>query len=97
MSRFHNSGGRAFWARLRRRVFARDGHACTECGAFGKALECHHIKALADGGLNVMENLRTVCRDCHITITSEARGDKVPGQRDWERFAHASRFERSRP
>ena len=53
------------WAGLRRRVFDRDGWRCGNCGR-AAALECHHVIPLMDGGTNVVANLASVCRDCHI-------------------------------
>ena len=66
-------------------VFNRDDWRCVSCGRAGR-LECDHVLPLQDGGTDDLENLRTPCRDCHITITA-ARNKRhhVKGQRDWER------------
>ena len=31
-------------------------------------LEVHHIKPLSKGGTNEQDNLRTLCRGCHIAL-----------------------------
>ena len=56
------------WATLRRRVFDRDGWRCVRCRRPGR-LECHHVKAVADGGNHEIGNLETLCRGCHIGET----------------------------
>lgn len=54
------------WRLLRLRVFERDGWRCVKCGAAGR-LECDHVKPLHEGGdAWDMDNLRTLCRACHI-------------------------------
>ena len=68
------------WSRIRRRVFDRDGWACVKCGRPGR-LECDHIVALSAGGSNDMDNLRTLCRDCHIQISRAERQAKRAAER----------------
>lgn len=83
------------WKRLRRRVFDRDNWACTKCGRHGQKLECAHIVALADGGTNEADNLRSLCRACHLEETRrQIRSHDVAGQSDWERFIHAGPMQR---
>ena len=54
------------WARARQAAFARDMHRCTRCGSAG-ALEAHHKTPLEKGGDQYeLDNLLTLCRDCHI-------------------------------
>lgn len=94
MSIGHRSAGihRREWRRLRRAIFERDGYRCVLCGRFG-SLECDHIVAVEDGGTNDPDNLRTVCRDCHIGVTRAAAGHReVHGQREW-----AAALNRRRP
>ena len=73
MSRNHKGRGALAhgqrWYRIRRAVLDRDGWKCSECGRRGR-LEVHHVKAIADGGSNDLENLRSLCLDCHIAIHS---------------------------
>lgn len=84
------------WERLRLRIFQRDDWSCVECGGKGR-LECDHVTPLADGGTDEPANLRTLCRDCHITLTA-ARNTvhHVRGQRDWERLMAMSPGKRRR-
>ena len=54
------------WRRLRRRILDRDGYRCTACGAASR-LEVDHIVPVAAGGEAYdPDNLRTLCRSCHI-------------------------------
>ena len=54
------------WRRLRRRVLKRDRHQCADCKrqGLGRA-EVHHVQHLQDGGTDEMDNLTTLCYDCH--------------------------------
>lgn len=57
------------WRILRLRVFERDGWRCVLCGKAGR-LECDHIKPMALGGeIWDMDNLRTLCRGCHVNLS----------------------------
>jgi len=86
MSVHHRKLSSRAWGRLRTAIFSRDGFQCVQCGSRVN-LECDHIEALEDGGSNDPENLRTLCRDCHITINAERnRVHHVAGQREWERL-----------
>jgi len=52
---------------LRHKVFKRDGYRCKECGASNKEtkLEIDHIKPVARGGTNHIDNLQTLCKECN--------------------------------
>jgi len=55
-------------ARVRVRVFLRDGGKCRSCGRTlrsGDKSECDHITALVNGGSNTESNLQTLCEWCH--------------------------------
>lgn len=71
----------ARWRRVRAEVLQRDQHRCTECGAVGGAdpLEVHHVDGWR-GGFWAEENLRTLCRRCHLEEHGRA---EVPGRRAW--------------
>lgn len=59
------------WDSLRRSVYARDRHRCTLCGRKGGrrlALHAHHIVPLSRGGTNTLDNLATLCGDCHREV-----------------------------
>lgn len=67
---------RRVWSQVRLRALDRDGWRCRKCGRAGR-LEVHHVKALEYGGEALeLENLLTLCRDCHIKIHG---GEPQPG------------------
>ena len=51
--------------RLKAKVLDRDGHACVECRAT-TSLEVAHVEAYRVNGNNALDNLRTLCHDCHM-------------------------------
>ena len=53
--------------KLRHQVFQRDGYRCRECGATNKQTRLHvdHIKPVAKGGTNDLNNLQTLCEECN--------------------------------
>lgn len=53
------------WAAVRERVFRRDGYRCVRCGS-EQQLECDHVLEVRCGGCPDDDNLRTLCRPCHI-------------------------------
>ena len=56
------------WRALARAIKQRDGERCTECGDPGPLLDAHHIHPVGKGGaMWDADNLRTLCRPCHIT------------------------------
>ena len=56
------------WEVARRRALERDLYRCTACNKPGR-LEVHHCKGLHAGGQPYqLENLRTLCRSCHIEL-----------------------------
>ncbi len=69
------------WAVLREQVFIRDGYRCVKCGRAGR-LECDHVKPLKHGGGNTLDNLQTLCRDCHFAKTAK-ENEKVKGRSAW--------------
>lgn len=50
---------------LRKATILRDNCKCQECGKTNCVLEVHHIKARKYGGANTIENLITLCSNCH--------------------------------
>ena len=73
------------WPRLRRRVLTRDRHQCQDCKRQGMGrVEVHHVKHLADGGSDDLDNLTTLCYDCHRARHASA------GRRDITRGAWAT-------
>lgn len=59
------------WRALRLQVFDRDDWICTYCGS-ADDLTCDHIRPLARGGNNDLDNLTTACRSCN-----SSKGDKL--------------------
>jgi 5-methylcytosine-specific restriction endonuclease McrA len=58
---------RKFWLELRERVQARDHYRCKECFRERPAvqLQVHHKIERRDGGTDDMNNLVTLCCECH--------------------------------
>lgn len=50
--------------RLRKEVLRRDGNRCVQCGNTNR-LEVDHIINIANGGTHNLDNLQTLCADCH--------------------------------
>lgn len=52
---------------IRHEVLKRDNYRCVECGAsnFEIRLEVDHIKSVAKGGTDEMDNLQTLCEVCN--------------------------------
>jgi 5-methylcytosine-specific restriction endonuclease McrA len=59
------------WKSIRRFVRRRDRWTCQLCWNPGR--EVDHIVEVADGGLSVPENLRVLCRKCHLAKTATSR------------------------
>jgi 5-methylcytosine-specific restriction endonuclease McrA len=64
-----------FWGMMRHRVFERDKGACQICGTETQMIgfDVDHIVPLVEGGTNAMENLRILCRPCHLNETKKLR------------------------
>jgi 5-methylcytosine-specific restriction endonuclease McrA len=60
-------------------VLARDGNRCRRCGSSRKPLDLHHRRGRAQGGANTAENLISLCRACHSSITAQT----APDWRKW--------------
>lgn len=53
---------------LRKECLERDNFTCRKCGLIDKSsrlLEAHHINPLFNGGTDKLDNLITLCKDCH--------------------------------
>jgi len=53
------------WKWRRRYVFIRDDGRCQACNSELKKYDCHHVKPLRSGGDNSLNNLVTLCAECH--------------------------------
>ena len=50
-------------------VLVRCGRHCCLCGKFvGQKIELHHIKQVADGGEDTVDNCIPLCFDCHAEV-----------------------------
>ena len=49
---------------IRKTVYRRDGYACALCDST-KYIQIHHCVKRSRGGTNSVENLITLCADCH--------------------------------
>lgn len=60
------------WTERRKAVFERDNGKCRRCGTKVVVERCHihHIVMKSKGGSHSLDNLVTLCRDCH-TLMSE--------------------------
>jgi 5-methylcytosine-specific restriction endonuclease McrA len=66
-----------FWYQ-RKKALERDQYECSHCGItqsehqrkFRHGLHVHHIVPRCKGGSNYVENLLTLCRDCHTAVHS---------------------------
>lgn len=57
--------------RLRYEIMERDGQACGRCkskAGSGRRLQVHHVVPVAHGGLNLPDNLETLCDACHAGV-----------------------------
>ena len=56
------------YANAREHALVRDKYTCQCCGKKNCRVEVHHIKFRSDGGSDTLENLITLCEDCHKAI-----------------------------
>jgi integrase len=61
------------WFRLRDQALERDQNMCRNCRT-GANLEVHHVVPIRERGTNRLENLYTLCRDCHQAAHGHQRG-----------------------
>jgi len=52
------------WFKIKKQIHERDASKCVVCGS-SDDLEVHHIKSVKYGGLPEIENLETLCGNCH--------------------------------
>ena len=66
------------WQAVRRRALMRDGFTCRICGA--RATEVDHIRELTPANISdpavslSLDNLQSLCHDCHTRKTMEDKG-----------------------
>ena len=64
------------WNKLRLKALERDRHLCQMClkrGVYTTATDVDHIVPLAQGGSDEMENLQSLCHECHKQKTCQER------------------------
>ncbi|WP_426727074.1 HNH endonuclease [Corynebacterium auriscanis] len=59
------------WKKLRTQALNRDNHQCQQCGQ--PATEVDHITNHATGGADAIENLTSLCAECHAAKTERER------------------------
>ena len=59
----------------------RDEYTCQYCGKKNKRLEVHHIIYRSNGGSDDLDNLITLCEDCHKDIHDGAKKLKLKGKK----------------
>jgi hypothetical protein len=55
---------------LRLATLLRDDFRCQQCGVKNTRLEAHHIKLTSEGGKDTINNLITLCEQCHSKVHS---------------------------
>jgi 5-methylcytosine-specific restriction endonuclease McrA len=73
-----------FWWKIRDECFERDNYKCRECECDVREHikrgfqppEAHHIIPIAQGGSNKLENLKTLCYNCHKKEHSKDRNQE---------------------
>ena len=93
-SRLHAYLNRRRLDKVRRAAFERDGWRCVDCGRPGR-LEAHHVTPLHKGGAPYdLDNLKTLCRSCHI---EQHRRQLTPGEAAWRALVDDLLEDRTRP
>lgn len=75
------------FANSREHALCRDKYTCQVCKAKNVRLEVHHIKYRSQGGTDDLDNLITLCTDCHKKVHSgklniNKRSKKLPNFSD---------------
>ncbi len=65
------------WKKIRILILRRDNHQCQMCGIEDVKLDIHHIVPFMDSFDNSLNNLITLCRQCHAKAEGEViRSDR---------------------
>ena len=62
---------------IRKATLNRDKFTCQLCGAVETRLEAHHITPKRQNGENTLDNLITLCSECHKEVTGKEDNYKV--------------------
>ena len=87
-----NNVDRKRWRKVRLTILDRDGYRCQLCGKAGK-MEVDHSTPLEHGGdAYSPENLRCLCRGCHIEVTRQQEhwAQQSTGKKSIARFDYAT-------
>ncbi len=79
-------GDEAGFYNVKAAVLNRDNYTCQICGAKHTKLEVHHIRFRSHGGSDSMDNLVTLCKECHGKVHS----GELPFDKKVQSFKHAS-------
>ena len=69
------------YANSRAHALDRDKYTCQCCGKKNKRLEVHHIIYRSNGGSDDLDNLITLCEDCHKDIHNGTKTLKLKGKK----------------
>ena len=82
----YQEGDGAGFYNVKAAVLSRDNYTCQICGEKDSKLEVHHIQFRSKGGSNRMDNLVTLCHNCHGKI----HNNKLDFNKPVKSFKHAS-------
>lgn len=76
----HDRGYGSAWERTRRLALVRDGYLCLACAADNRttvATEVDHITPKHKGGTDDLDNLQSLCTECHAAKTLRDTGKRA--------------------
>lgn len=77
----HQRGYGYEWTKLRSVALKRDSYTCIPCQTKRRttpATQVDHIKPKAQGGTDDLDNLQSICDDCHKAKTAEETANGAP-------------------
>ena len=83
------------WGSRRDRALQRDNYQCQHCKAEAGPkenvkLNVHHIVPIAKGGEHHLDNLQTLCRDCHTAVHGSSMAPTRESRRN-DSYGHGAR------
>lgn len=82
----YQHGDAAGFYNVKAAVLNRDDYSCQLCGVKDTRLEVHHIRFRSQGGSDRMDNLVTLCSDCHGKVHS----GELTFDKKFKSFKHAT-------
>jgi thymidylate synthase (FAD) len=58
------------WLEIAKKCYARDNYKCKTCGSIGKNLHAHHVIPWSISQNDNLDNLITLCAECHRRLHS---------------------------